>query len=93
MDPMIERIGVEDRLFHLVNQFHDLTESLREGPARMEMRFSGHGLAHVRPAQFEFLCGFLGGRHCDHEHHGHMKRASFAPLSRSAPGMPTTRLR
>lgn len=38
----------------------------------MEMHLKGHGLAHVRPEQFNFLCGFFGGRRYYHEHHGHM---------------------
>jgi hemoglobin len=38
----------------------------------MEMHLKGHGPAHVRPEQFNFLCGFFGGRRYDHERHGHM---------------------
>ena len=72
MEPMIKRIGGEDQVHLLVNHFYDLIESLPQGKAIMEMHLKGHGLAHVRPAQFEFLCGFLGGQRYYQERHGHM---------------------
>lgn len=72
MDPMIERIGGERQVDLLVNHFYDLIESLPQGRTIMEMHQKGHGLSHVRPAQFEFLCGFFGGRRYYHERHGHM---------------------
>ena len=69
---MIERIGGEERVHLLVNRFYDLIEILPQGRAIMEMHQKGHGLSHVRPEQFNFLCGFFGGRRYYHEHHGHM---------------------
>lgn len=72
MDPMITRIGGEEKVHMLVNHFYDLIESLPQGRAIMEMHLKGHGLSHVRPAQFEFLCGFLGGQRYYQERHGHM---------------------
>jgi hemoglobin len=69
---MIEKIGGEDKVLNLVEHFYDLIESLPQGKTIMEMHLKGHGLSHVRPAQFEFLCGFLGGRRYYHERHGHM---------------------
>ncbi len=72
MDPMIKRIGGEEQVHLLVNHFYDLIESLPQGRAIMEMHLKGHGLSHVRPAQFEFLCGFLGGQRYYQERHGHM---------------------
>ena len=72
MEPMIDRIGGEGQVHLLVNHFYDLIESLPQGRAIMEMHLKGHGLSHVRPAQFEFLCGFLGGQRYYHERHGHM---------------------
>ncbi len=72
MQPMIDRIGGEPQLRVMVNRFYDLIESLPQGRAIMEMHLRGHGLSHVRPAQFDFLCGFLGGRRYYHEEHGHM---------------------
>lgn len=72
MEPMINRIGGEEQVHLLVNHFYDLIETLPQGRAIMEMHLKGHGLAHVRPEQFNFLCGFFGGRRYYHELHGHM---------------------
>jgi hemoglobin len=72
MEPMIDRIGGEPQVRLLVNRFYDLIETLPQGAAIMEMHQKGHGLAHVRPEQFNFLCGFFGGRRYYHEAHGHM---------------------
>jgi hemoglobin len=72
MEPMIDRIGGEERVHHLVNHFYDLIESLPQGAAIMAKHLKGHGLSHVRPEQFNFLCGFFGGRRYYHERHGHM---------------------
>lgn len=72
MEPMIDRIGGEEQVHLLVNRFYDLIETLPQGAAIMAMHQRGHGLRHVRPAQFEFLCGFFGGRRYYAERHGHM---------------------
>lgn len=72
MEPMIAQIGGEDKVRLLVGQFYDLIETLPQGRAIMEMHLKGHGLSHVRPEQFDFLCGFFGGRRYYHERHGHM---------------------
>lgn len=72
MEPMIDRIGGEEKVHRLVNHFYDLIETLPQGRTIMEMHLKGHGLAHVRPEQFSFLCGFFGGRRYYHERHGHM---------------------
>lgn len=72
MEPMIDRIGGEPQVHLFVNRFYDLIETLPQGRAIMEMHLKGHGLAHVRPEQFNFLCGFFGGRRYYHELHGHM---------------------
>ena len=72
MEAMIDRIGGEDKVRHLVEHFYDLIESLPQGRTIMEMHLKGHGLSHVRIEQFEFLCGFFGGRRYYHERHGHM---------------------
>ena len=72
MEPMIDKIGGEEGVHALVNQFYDLIESLPQGETIMAMHQQGHGLSHVRPAQFEFLCGFFGGRRYYMERNGHM---------------------
>lgn len=72
MEPLIDRIGGEEKVHMLVDRFYDLIETLPQGRVIMNMHLQGHGLGHVRPAQFEFLCGFFGGRRYYHERHGHM---------------------
>jgi hemoglobin len=72
MEPMIDRIGGEEQVQLLVNHFYDLIETLPQGAAIMAMHQKGHGLSHVRPEQFDFLCGFFGGRRYYQERHGHM---------------------
>jgi len=72
METMIDQIGGEAKVLELVEHFYDLIESLPQGEAIMTMHLKGHGLSHVRPAQFEFLCGFFGGRRYYEERHGHM---------------------
>jgi len=72
METLFDKIGGEAKVMELVTQFYDLIESLPQGAAIVNMHRMGHGLDHVRPAQFDFLCGFFGGRRYYHEHHGHM---------------------
>ena len=72
METIFDKIGGEPRVMELVTQFYDLIESLPQGAAIVNMHRMGHGLDHVRPAQFDFLCGFFGGRRYYQEQHGHM---------------------
>ncbi len=69
---MIDRIGGEAKVHDLVDHFYDLIETHPQGAQIMDLHSQGHGLAHVRPARFEFLCGFSGGRGYYQELHGHM---------------------
>ncbi|MBY4891999.1 group II truncated hemoglobin [Rhodobacteraceae bacterium N5(2021)] len=72
MDGALDQIGGEEALDRLVTRFYDLLES---DPALHQMHrlhFRGHGLNHTRTEQFNFLCGFLGGRRYYFEKHGHM---------------------
>lgn len=72
MKTMIDQIGGEAKVHELVDHFYDLIETLPQGEAILTMHLKGHGLSHVRPEQFAFLCGFFGGRRYYHERHGHM---------------------
>lgn len=72
MQPVINRIGGEDTVRDLVERFYDLVETLPEGAQILHLHFRGHGLAHVRGEQFEFLTAFFGGRRTFAERHGHM---------------------
>jgi hemoglobin len=69
---VIERMGGEAAVRALVEQFYDLVETLPQGAQILRLHFRGHGMAHVRAEQFDFLCGFLGGRRRYLERHGHM---------------------
>ena len=62
MASVIEKIGGEAAVRALVEQFYDLIETVPEGRQILHLHFRGHGISHVRSAQFEFLCGFFGGR-------------------------------
>jgi hemoglobin len=66
-----QRIGGEAGVHRLVNLFYDIVENDPVGAPLMIMHNRGHGIAHAREAQFEFLSGFLGGPQLYAEHHGH----------------------
>ncbi len=72
MRTALEDIGGEDRLRDLVKTFYDRMESDPAVHALHRLHFRGHGLAHTRRTQFEFLSGFLGGRAYYRERFGHM---------------------
>ncbi len=72
MKTALEVIGGETGLKTLVNHFYDLIETHPRGASIMSLHFRGHGLAHVREEQFNFLAGFLGGRRYYEEKHGNM---------------------
>jgi len=70
---VLDHLGGEPALRALVNRFYDLVETDPRGENLMRLHFRGHGLAHVRDAQFDFLSGFLGGRRYYEEKHGSME--------------------
>ncbi|MEY4304715.1 MAG: hypothetical protein RIT52_890, partial [Pseudomonadota bacterium] len=47
MEPMIDRLGGEEKVHMLVDHFYDLIETLPQGQAIMTMHLQGHGLSHV----------------------------------------------
>jgi len=69
---VIDRIGGEPTVRDLVARFYDLIETEPEAAAILRLHFRGHGLRHARAEQFDFLCGFFGGRRYYAERHGHM---------------------
>tara|TARA_R110000787_G_scaffold177078_1_gene289143 strand:+ start:747 stop:1160 length:414 start_codon:yes stop_codon:yes gene_type:complete len=71
MSPLKD-IGGETRLRALVETFYDLIETLPEGSNLRRLHARGHGIAHARVEQFNFMSGFLGGRSYYLEKHGHM---------------------
>jgi len=72
MKTALQEIGGEDRLHELVTAFYDRMETDPNAHSLHRRHFRGHGLNHTRQAQFEFMCGFLGGRPYYRERHGHM---------------------
>ena len=72
MATVLEDIGGEPKVRALVKRFYDIIETAPEGASILNLHFQGHGLAHVRLEQFDFLCGFFGGRRYYAERHGHM---------------------
>ncbi len=69
---MIDSIGGETVLRQLVKDFYDIIEVHPKGEVMRVLHGRGHGLAHVREEQFNFLSGFMGGRRHYEEKHGHM---------------------
>ncbi len=77
-----QMIGGEAGVRQLVETFYDIVESDPAGALLMTMHNRGHGLAHAREAQFEFLSGFLGGPQLYLERHRHSNvRRMHAHLS------------
>lgn len=72
MNTPLNQIGGEAQLRRVVDRFYDIMESDPAVHALHRLHFRGHGLNHTRQAQFEFLCGFLGGRAYYKERFGHM---------------------
>lgn len=72
MTNALKEIGGEPALRAVVDRFYDLMESDPAVHELHRLHFRGHGLSHTRQAQFEFMCGFLGGRPYYRERFGHM---------------------
>jgi hemoglobin len=72
MTSALDQMGGETALQRLVTQFYDLMETLPQAHDIHRLHFCGHGIEHTRVEQFNFLCGFLGGRQYYMETHGHM---------------------
>lgn len=66
-----QMLGGEAGVEQLVKTFYDIVESDPIGASLMTMHNRGHGLAHARQTQFEFLSGFLGGPQLYLERHRH----------------------
>ena len=69
---ILDQIGGEPGLRELVEHFYDLVESTPEAAPLVNLHLDGHGLAHTREEQFNFMSGFMGGRQYYLEKHRHM---------------------
>jgi len=68
---LYERMGGGDALRKLVDEFYDLIENDPDGESLNLLHLRGHGVAHSRIEQFNFLSGFFGGPRLYTEKHGH----------------------
>lgn len=68
----LDELGGEDALRAVVERFYDLIETDPRGEHLKLLHLRGQGLTHVRPEQFDFLSGFLGGPRYYADRHGHM---------------------
>jgi hemoglobin len=68
---LYEFIGGEDQLRKLVETFYDIVEFEPEGRVLHILHLRGHGIAHSRIEQLNFLSGFLGGPRLYAQKHGH----------------------
>ncbi|MGC1498311.1 MAG: cyanoglobin [Sulfitobacter sp.] len=69
---VLDQIGGEDALRILIEHFYDLVETLPEGRRIVHLHMAGHGIAHTRVEQFNFMSGFMGGRQYYMDKHRHM---------------------
>ena len=68
---LYERLGGEAGVRQLVDVFYDIVEGEAAGHDLNILHLRGHGVAHSRIEQFNFLSGFLGGPRLYAEKHGH----------------------
>lgn len=66
-----ERIGSEAGVRRLVQAFYDLIETHPAGEPVKLLQLRGHGIAHARIDQVNFLSGFFGGPKLYAEKYGH----------------------
>jgi hemoglobin len=71
VNTVYDQIGGEDAVRRLVDAFYDIVEFEAEGSELLILHLRGHGVAHSRIEQFNFLSGFLGGPRYYVEKHGH----------------------
>ena len=58
---LFDLIGGEPVVEALVEAFYDIVETDPAADPLHRLHLRGHGVAHSRREQFDFLCGFLGG--------------------------------
>ncbi len=68
---LYDEIGGEEGVSRLVETFYDIVEQEPIGAPLHILHLRGHGVAHSRIEQFNFLSGFFGGPSLYAEHHGH----------------------
>jgi len=66
-------IGGEDVIRRLVETFYDIVEQDEDAASLHVLHLRGHGVAHSREEQFNYLCGFFGGPSYYVQKHGHSR--------------------
>ena len=70
---LYEAIAEDDGLSRLVRAFYDIIEQAPEAQELHLLHRRGHGIAHSRIEQFDYLSGFLGGPQHYVQRHGHSR--------------------
>lgn len=68
---LYDLVGGEKGLRNLVETFYDIVEFEAEGRLLHVLHLRGHGVAHSRIEQFNFLSGFFGGPSLYVQRYGH----------------------
>lgn len=68
---LYDLVGGENGLRNLVETFYDIVELEPEGRVLHVLHLRGHGVAHSRIEQLNFLSGFLGGPKLYVQKYGH----------------------
>ncbi|VTZ27773.1 Globin [Methylocella tundrae] len=71
MQSLYEKMGGEEEIRRLVETFYDIVETDPEAKELHLLHLRGHGVAHSRIEQFNFLSGFLGGPQYYVQKYGH----------------------
>lgn len=66
-------LGGEETIRRLVEIFYDIVEHDEDAKPLHVLHLRGHGIAHSREEQFNYLCGFFGGPSYYVQKHGHSR--------------------
>lgn len=70
---LFAELGGEDVIRRLVETFYDIIEQDADAEQLHRLHLRGHGVAHSREEQFNYLCGFFGGPSYYVQKHGHSR--------------------
>jgi hemoglobin len=66
-------LGGEEMIRLVVETFYDIVEQDEDAAPLHLLHLRGHGVAHSREEQFNYLCGFFGGPSYYVQKHGHSR--------------------
>ncbi|MFU0506295.1 globin domain-containing protein [Pseudaminobacter sp. NGMCC 1.201702] len=66
-------LGGEETVGRIVELFYDVVEQAEDAAPLHLLHLRGHGIAHSREEQFNYLCGFFGGPSYYVQKHGHSR--------------------